>query len=415
MCLKAHLIFTGTELLLGQIVNTNSQYLARKLADLGIDLYSMVTVGDNRRRIAEAIKSAKGKSELVIINGGLGPTEDDVTREALAEALGVELKENLQALEVSSRFFKRRGIEMPQANLKQGLVPEGGLVLDNPIGTAPGILLVQGEVTYVLLPGPPGELKLMFENEVIPYLKRTYHMGGQIKSRVLKVVGLGEPAVEEKVKDLIGSLNPTLAPTVNRGEVHLRMTAKSDDPAQNEVLLNEMERKVRERLNDYIFGVDDCTLEEAIGQELTKLKYTIAVAESCTGGLLAHRLTNVPGSSAYVQLGAVTYANRWKTRLLHVGPEVLAAHGAVSPETAQAMAVGIRELTGADITIGITGIAGPGGGSSAKPVGLVYIGLNYRGKVEVFKHEFSGDRESIKYRSSQAALTHLWQRLKSYQ
>ena len=173
---------------------------------------------------------------------------------------------------------------MPQANLKQGLVPEGGLVLDNPIGTAPGILLVQGEVTYVLLPGPPGELKLMFENEVIPYLKRTYHMGGQIKSRVLKVVGLGEPAVEEKVKDLIGSLNPTLAPTVNRGEVHLRMTAKSDDPAQNEVLLNEMERKVRERLNDYIFGVDDCTLEEAIGQELTKLKYTIAVAESCTGG-----------------------------------------------------------------------------------------------------------------------------------
>lgn len=413
--MKAHLIFTGTELLLGQIVNTNAQYLACKLAEIGIDLYSMVTVGDNRGRITEAIKDARGKSELIIINGGLGPTEDDVTREALADALHLELRENPQALEVCTRFFKARGIPMPQANSKQGLVPEGGMVLDNAIGTAPGVLLTHDQVIYVLLPGPPDELTLMFENEVIPYLQRECKIGGEIKSRVLKVVGLGEPAVEEKVKDLTHSLNPTLAPTVKRGEVHLRITAKSDNPAENQALLNEMEQKVRARLDDYIFGIDDCTLEEAVGQELKNLKYTIAVAESCTGGLLAHRLTNVPGSSSYVQLGAVTYANRWKTRLLHVGPEILSAHGAVSPETARAMAVGIRDLTGADISIGITGIAGPGGGSEAKPVGLVYIGLDYKGKVEVFKHQFSGDRKSIKYRSSQAALTHLWQRLKQYQ
>jgi len=412
--LKAHLIFTGTELLLGQIVNTNAQYLASKLAELGIDLYSMVTVGDNRGRIAEAIKAAQGKSELIIINGGLGPTEDDVTREALADALDLELKETPQALEVCTRYFKKRGLPMPEANRKLGLVPLGGMVLDNACGTAPGILLRHDDTIYVLLPGPPNELTAMFEKEVIPYLQKEGKLSSEIKSRVLKVVGLGEPVVEEKVKDLIGSSNPTLAPTVKMGEVHLRITAKSADPADNQAMLDEMEQKIRERLGDYIFGVDDCTLEEAVGRELKKLKYTIAMAESCTGGLLTHRLTNIPGSSGYVQLGAVTYANRWKTRLLHVGPEILAAHGAVSPETARAMAVGIRELTGADIAIGITGIAGPGGATETKPVGLVYIGLDYLGKVEVFKHQFVGERKTIKYLSSQAALTHLWQRLKQY-
>jgi nicotinamide-nucleotide amidase len=415
VCLKAHLIFTGTELLLGQIVNTNAQYLGSKLAEIGIDLYSMVTVGDNRSRITEAINAAKGKAELVIINGGLGPTEDDVTREALADALALELQENPVAFEIISRFFKSRGLPMPETNTKQALVPEGGKVLDNPIGTAPGLLVCHDASIYVLLPGPPKEMATMFEQEVIPYLQKEYQVGGEIKSRILKVVGLGEPGVEERVKDLVGSLNPTLAPTVKQGEVHLRITAKSDSPEEIEAMLTKMEQKVRDRLDEHIFGVDDCTLEEAVGRELKRLGYTIAVAESCTGGLLAHRLTNVPGSSGYFQLGVVTYANRWKTRFLRVGTEVLAAHGAVSPETAQAMAVGVRGYTGVDVSVGITGIAGPSGESETKPVGLVYIGVNYLGKVDVFRHQFNGDRETIKYRATQAALTHLWQKLSQIQ
>lgn len=409
--MNAYLIFTGTELLLGQIVNTNAQYLARQLADLGIDLYTQVTVGDNCRRIAEAIAAARDKADLVIINGGLGPTEDDVSREALAEALGVELQQNIEALAVAERFFKLRGMPFTAANLKQGLAPGGAVVLDNRVGTAPGIVYVKDGVIYALLPGPPREMEIMFSEQLVPYLQQNCKLKAVIKSRVLKVVGLGEPMVEEKVREFIGAANPTVAPTVKLGEVHLRITAKAADRAKAQEMIAGREKDIRERLGEHIFGTDEETLEQVVGEMLARNKMTVATAESCTGGLLAHRLTNVPGSSTYFQMGAVTYANRWKTRLLGVGIETLAAYGAVSPETARAMAGGIRQYARTDVGIGITGIAGPEGGSREKPVGLVYIAVDVRGKSQVFREIFSGDRQIIKARAAQAALYYLWRQL----
>ncbi|WP_227762380.1 competence/damage-inducible protein A [Zhaonella formicivorans] len=411
--MKAYLIFTGTELLLGQIVNTNAQYLARQLADRGIDLFTQVTVGDNRKRIAEAIAAARGKADLVIINGGLGPTEDDVTREALADALGLELVENPEALEIVKRFFELRGLPFAAANMKQALAPAGARVLDNRVGTAPGLMVEQEGSVYVLLPGPPREMEIMFTEQVIPYLKANKPLEAVIKSRVLKVIGLGEPLVEEKVRDLIASANPTLAPTVKMGEVHLRITAKAENSELACRMIAQLERQVRERLGEYIFGVDEETLEQAVGGLLSAHKLTIATAESCTGGLLAHRLTNVPGSSNYFQLGAVTYANRFKNRLLGVGLKTLSAYGAVSPNTAREMAKGIREYAHTDLGVGITGIAGPGGGSAEKPVGLVYLAVDFRGEITVHREQFLGDRQTVKARAVHTALMLLWQKLKS--
>lgn len=411
--MRAYLISTGTELLLGQIVNSNARYLAQQLAELGIDLYTQVTVGDNRDRIAEAIAAAREKADLVIINGGLGPTEDDVTREALAQALGLPLKQNQEALAVVERFFRERGRCMPEANLKLALAPENAVVLDNAIGTAPGLFLTHEGITYILLPGPPKEMQLMFQKEVLPRLKEQRGCGEVIKSRVLKVIGLGEPAVEEKVKDLLGSTNPTLAPTVKLGEVHLRLTAKAQDLSQALELMEPLEKQVRQRLGEYIYGTDEESLEQVVGRMLQERSLTIAVAESCTGGLLAHRLTNVPGSSAYFHFGAVTYANRWKTNLLGVPLGTLAAYGAVSPETAEAMASGVRRFASTDIGVGITGIAGPGGGTDTKPVGLVYMAVAYNDQVTVHQERFLGDRELIKAQAVQTALWLLWKILKT--
>lgn len=410
--MKAHLISTGTELLLGQITNSNAPFIAQRLAELGIDLYTQVTVGDNRERLAEAIKSAREKADLVIINGGLGPTEDDVTREVVAQVLGLPLEENPEALAVVEGYFQKRGLKMSQASLKLALAPAGARVLKNPLGTAPGLLVKHQGITYILLPGPPQEMELMFKKEVIPYLEEHRDFSGIIKSRVLKVVGLGEPLVEEKVKDLLNSTNPTLAPVVNMGEVHLRITAKAESPAQAQGLIGAMENQVRQRLGEYIYGADGETLEEVVGRMLQARDLSIAVAESCTGGLLAHRLTNVPGSSAYFHLGTVVYANRWKSNLLGVSLGTLAAYGAVSSQTAEAMAQGIRRLANTDVGIGITGIAGPSGGTEAKPVGLVYIALSYQGKVTVHKEQFLGDRKAIKAQTVQKALWLLWKMLK---
>ncbi|MDS1029653.1 competence/damage-inducible protein A [Bacillota bacterium LX-D] len=410
--MKAYLIFTGTELLLGQIVNTNARYLAKELAQMGIDLYTLVTVGDNRQRIAEAISLAQGKADLIIINGGLGPTEDDITREALADALQLKLVESSEAKAVVERYFKLKGRPLDQIKKKQFLAPEGAQILDNRIGTAPGIVVTAGESTYCLLPGPSREMEIMFTEQLMPYLQAKYHLDQTIQSKVLKVVGLGEPQVEDKVKEFLPCPNPTLAPTVKLGEVHLRITAKGKDSSEVQQLIKQMEKKVRSKLDDYIYGTDEETLERVIGEILTRNQLKIATVESCTGGLLAHRLTNVAGSSMYFQMGAVTYASRWKTRLAGVGVEKLAAYGAVSPETAEAMAKGLREYTNSDLTIAITGLAGPGGGTPEKPVGLVYIAINFRGNIVIEREQFFGDRTSIKAQAAQRALVLLWELLR---
>ena len=409
--MKAHLICSGTELLLGQTVNTNATYLAQELAKLGIDLYTVVTVGDNLQRFSEAIRRGGEEADLVLVSGGLGPTEDDITREALAEALGVSLVYHQAAEQVVGRYFKGRGKEIPGVNNRQFLAPEGARILDNPFGTAPGIYYKHEGTVYVLLPGPPRELKPMFGNELLPLLQE--QAGGMVTlSRVLKVAGIGEPAAEAKVKDLLHSTNPTVAPTVKRGEVHFRITAKAKGSQAALALIEPVEKEMRQRLEPYVFGIDDELLEEIVGKLLRQQGLTIGVAESCTGGLLAHRLTNIPGSSEYFQLGTVVYHNRWKEELLGVPGELLARHGAVSREVAEAMAKGIRQKAGTSIGIGITGIAGPGGGTEEKPVGLVYLGMDFKVKVEVWREQWVGSRQDIKWSSTQWALMKLFQQLK---
>lgn len=408
----AEAIFTGTEMLLGQTVNTNGAYLGRELAAAGISLYRQVVIGDNLERIREAIDNARRWAELVIISGGLGPTEDDLSREALAAALGLPLVENLAARENATRFFKARRRPMAASNLKQALVPAGAMVLDNPNGTAAGLFLEHNGKLYALLPGPPREFEPMVKNQLLPLLESYGARHEIIFSRVLKLAGMGESAVEETVQDLLHGNNPTLAPLANPGEVALRLTARASTRKAARELIVPLEKAIRQRLEAYIFGCDNDSLEGVIGAALAGRKLTLATAESCSGGLLSSRLTNIPGSSNYFLGGLITYSNDAKIKLLDVKPDTLAAHGAVSPETAAAMASGVRRALAADIGIGVTGIAGPGGGSAAKPVGLVYIGLDFNGQVQIRQELFSGQRENIKFRASQSALYLLWQLLR---
>ncbi|MGI9951240.1 competence/damage-inducible protein A [Moorellaceae bacterium AZ2] len=408
----AEAIFTGTELLLGQVVNTNAAFLAQQLAAAGISLFRQIVVGDNLERIKQAIREAKERADLIIIGGGLGPTQDDLTREALAAALGLPLEEDPQAREHIVRFFTARNRPMPSQNLKQALLPRGARLLPNPLGTAPGIFLSHQGKLYACLPGPPGEFQPMFTQELLPLLRSYCQEQQVILSRVLKVTGMGESTVEERVRDLLPSTNPTLAPLAKIGEVHLRLTARAPDAGTALALIEPIEKEIRRRLSDYVFGADDDTLEQVVGRLLSARGWTLAVAESCTGGLLAHRITNVPGSSAYFRQGLVAYANEVKIKLLGVPPEILARQGAVSREVALAMARGIRQLSGTEVGVGITGIAGPGGGTPAKPVGLVYVAVDLQGDSQVRRELFQGRREEVKWRASHSALDLLWRMLR---
>lgn len=410
--MRAEAIFTGTELLLGQIINTNAALLSQELAKAGISIFRQVVVGDNLERIKEAIQEAEKRAELIIICGGLGPTEDDLTREALAEALGLPLEENPSAKDHIIRFFTLRGRPMPPQNLKQALFPRGAIPLDNPLGTAPGIFLEHNGKFYACLPGPPSEFRVMLKEKLLPILQQYGASKEIILSRVLKITGLGESTVEEKIRDLLKGTNPTLATLARPGEIHLRVTAKAQDTRAAMDLIRPLEEMIRQRLKEHIFGADEDTLEGVVGDLLTLKGLTLAIAESCTGGLLSHRLTNIPGSSAYFHQGIIAYDNKVKVKLLGVSAEILASRGAVSEEVALAMARGVRELAGTDIGIGITGIAGPGGGTPAKPVGLVYLAIDYQGATQVRKELFQGGREEIKWRATQSALDMLWRLLK---
>ncbi|MHB1420278.1 MAG: competence/damage-inducible protein A [Bacillota bacterium] len=412
--MKAELIFSGTELLLGQILNTNAQYLQLELASLGIDLYYEVTVGDNQHRLMEAIRQAMGRADLIIIGGGLGPTDDDLSRESLAETLGLPLETDPKALVMVKEFFEQRNYPMPGSNLKQALVPRGGRALENPLGTAPGVFLEHSGKIFFLLPGPPREMKRMAQDHLVPYIKqKNKDQASIIFSRVLKVCGIGEASLGEKIRDLARSANPTIAPTAKAGEIHLRITAKATDETEAVRLISGMETEVRQLLQGNIFGTDDQTIEQVVGDILVSRGLTLAVAESCTGGLLAHCLTNVPGSSRYFQMGVVAYDNRWKTEILGVDRELIATKGAVSEEVAMAMASGIRRLANTDIGIGITGIAGPDGGTPEKPVGLVYIATDDRGDVQFWKGLLpGGERTAIKEFTVQTALVLIWRSLR---
>lgn len=404
--MKGEIISVGTELLLGQIVNTNAAFISQKLAELGIDVYYTTTVGDNAARLREVFTRSWQRSDLIILTGGLGPTMDDLTRETVADFLGLELVLNHDILAALRDYFASRGRVMTENNKKQAYFPAGAQILPNPNGTAAGVFLEKEGKVVVMLPGPPFEMVPMFENEVVPRLENL--LAGRrevIKSRVLKLYGVGESQLETMLQDLLEKQsNPTLATLAKENEIQLRLTAKASLPERAEKLLAEMEAEIRKRVGQFVFAVDDETMEEVVGILLRQRGATISVAESCTGGLIGHRLTEVPGSSAYFQYGVVTYSNEAKEKLLHVDGELLRRFGAVSSQVARAMAAGVRELGKTSLGLAVTGIAGPEGGRPGKPVGLVYIALATQAEVHVESHNFRGPRPVIKKRASQAAL-----------
>lgn len=372
--MRAEIVSVGTELLLGQTIDTNASFLARVLAEHGVDLLAKQTVGDNLTRVAAAVRLALDRADLVITTGGLGPTEDDLTVEAVASAVGVSMVFDQEVADSISRFFSRRRRQPPESVFRQARIPHGAQVVPNRHGTAPGlILLAGGDRTVFMLPGVPREMEGLVAEGLRPWLES--RVGVEvIRSRVLRITGLGESAVEELVRDLIHGENPTIAPLAKLGEVNLRITAKGT-PADVETMLGRAEQGLRERLGDAVFGTDGQTLEEAVATALIERGLTLALAESCTGGVTAARLTDIPGSSAYMLAGYVTYSNEAKVRDLGVPPDLIERHGAVSREVAVSMATGARMRAGADIGLAITGIAGPTGATEFKPVGLIYVAI----------------------------------------
>ncbi len=401
--MKCEIIAVGTELLLGNIANTNAQYLSQKLADLGIDVYYHVAVGDNLQRLSNTIKEGLLRSDLIITSGGLGPTVDDLTKEGVADALGLRLLPDEATIRKIEGMFKAMGRTMTENNVKQGYIPEGATILENDNGTAPGVLVEKDGKTVIMLPGPPKELYPMFEDKVLPFLRTK--VNSTIRSRMLRVIGVGESSAEDMLKEIFNTqTNPTIAPYAKDGEVHLRITAKADTAEEADFMIDGMEVRVREILGENIYGYDEETLEEVVVKLLQQKNMTLALAESCTGGLVANRITDVPGASENLMYGVVSYSNEAKMKLLGVKEETLKEYGAVSSQTAEQMAGGVRRILNTDIGVSITGIAGPGGGSKEKPVGLCYIGIALGESVEVHKLNFTGNRKRIKWNTSSRAL-----------
>ncbi|MBE3553126.1 MAG: competence/damage-inducible protein A [Kyrpidia tusciae] len=411
--MKAEIIAVGTELLLGQIANTNARFVSEQLALVGVGVYFHTVVGDNRGRLLSVLQAARQRSDLVILCGGLGPTEDDLTRETVAEFLGRPLELHPEALRAVEGYFSGLGRDMPENNRRQAMVIQGGNMIPNPRGTAPGQYVEAEGRRYVLLPGPPTEFEPMVRESVIP-LVQTW-MGGNetIRSRVLRLYGIGESHLAERIADLLAAQdNPTLAPLAAEGEVTLRLTARAASEKEAWERIAPLEAELRRRLGRYIYGVDAETLEVAAGRVLQARGMTVATAESCTGGLLGEMITNVPGSSRYFVGGVISYSNDVKKAVLGVSGEILERLGAVSEPVAIQMAQGVAEHLGADWGIGITGIAGPDGGTETKPVGLVYIAVHHRNAdCWVKEFRFRGDRRQVRIRAAKAALFALWRKV----
>ncbi len=402
----AETISVGTELLLGQTVDTDAVFLAQMLSRLGITIHLRSTVGDNAGRMKDAIRLALSRADLVLTVGGLGPTMDDLTKEMVAEVLGDGFVEDTAHSQwLRDRYAKMGVSRPPESVVKQALVPRHGRGIPNPNGTALGALFDKDGKIAICLPGPPNELIPMCEQTVEPYLReRTAGERLVIQSRTLRVIGLGESLVEERVRDLMLADNPSVAPYAKTGEVHLRVTARAGSPSEADALIAPVEAQIRERLGDVIYGVDAETLEYAVVRLLESQGKTVAAAESCSGGLIAKRITDVPDASRVFGLSLVTYSNEAKTEFLGVPAGLIARVGAVSPEVARAMAAGARKAGRADLGVGVTGIAGPGGGSAEKPVGTVHIGLAWDGGAISEHHQFLGRRADIAARAAQAAL-----------
>ena len=409
--LTAEIIAIGSELLTPDRTDTNSLWLTEKLNGIGIEVKLKTIVGDDDARLEEAIRDALRRSSIVITTGGLGPTEDDITRKIAARAMSRRLIFNEKVLEEIRARFQSFGRAMPEINSRQAMVIEGAEVLPNPNGSAPGMFLEHDNRSVVLLPGPPREMKPMFENFVLQ--KLTSRAGDvRVVRRVLRVAGMGESAVDERIAPVYTQYkNPQTTILFNRSEIEIHLTAQAKTEREAELLLDGLAGQIEERLGQSIFAFRGEKMEEVVGLRLAVGGFTLAVAESCTGGLISQRLTEVAGSSVYFMEGVVAYSNEAKTRTLYVDPELIQTHGAVSAEVAEAMAEGVRRRAGADFGISVTGIAGPGGGSEDKPVGLVYIALADDAHTEHRKLQIPGDRHLIRWRASQAALDLLRRRL----
>lgn len=408
----AELISVGTEILLGNIVNTNSAYLAEKCAQLGLSLYYQTVVGDNEGRMRETIRTALDRSDIIILTGGLGPTEDDLTKEITAEVMGLPLKEDAHTRRLLEDYLAQYQKNDAQRritsnNYKQALVPEGAYILDNHNGTAPGLIMEKDGKTAVLLPGPPGELKPMFEEKVYPYLRKK--QPETIFSQMVKICSIGESQVADEIQDLIETqTNPTIAPYAKTGEVHLRITAKGGSQKECEELIRPVVRELERRFGKNVFAeTENMTLEEAVTVLLWNRNLTLSTAESCTGGAIAARIVNVPGASDVFLQGMVTYSNEAKKRTLGVREDTLRLYGAVSEECAKEMAEGGCSFSGTDVCLSVTGIAGPGGGTLEKPVGTVFMGCCVKGKTTVREYHFTGNRARVREQTAAHGLAFL--------
>ena len=408
------LISVGTEILLGNIVNTNAAYLSEKCASLGCSVYRESVIGDNAGRLEEELRQALTRADVVILSGGLGPTQDDITKEVAAGVFGRKLILDEHTKERIQQYFDKKGQStITENNWKQAMVPEGAEVIDNDNGTAPGIIIEDKEInkTAILLPGPPNELIPMFDKKIAPYLNGL--QPEVIVSYTIKICGLSESLAETMVEDLIEEqTNPTIAPYAKTGEVHFRVTGRAETKEKAKEIMAPVVTKIIHRFEDFVFAFDEKTqLEDSVVGILKTRHMTVTTAESCTGGLLSGRLINVAGASEVFNEGYVTYANASKEKLLGVRHETLELFGAVSEQTAAEMALGAAKASGADVAVSITGIAGPDGGTEEKPVGLVYIGCAIKGKARTRKFIFTGNREKNRENAVVCALTFLREEL----
>ena len=412
---SVELIAVGTELLLGQLTDTNTPHIERRLAEIGVDVRGTHAVGDNRERIAETIREVLARRDGAIVTGGLGPTVDDLTKEAACDALGIGTELYEPALRQMEAFFARIGREMRPNNRKQAELPTGSIPLENPFGTAPGFVAFNGDGRFVAcMPGVPHEMKPMLANALVPLLVSRFGMQGGIHTRVLHTIGIGESEIDHRIDDLFrSSENPKIAVLAHGSRADVKIMAKSAGAAEARAMIAPLDAEIRRRLNGYVYGADDETIESAVLSLLQQRKWMAATAESCTGGRIAAALTSVPGASANVAGGIVAYDNAVKTSLLDVNGSIIERDGAVSESVALAMARGARERLNADIALSTTGIAGPSGGSPEKPVGLVYIAVDdVDGNSRAWHVQLRGDRETIQSRAATYALGLLWRRLK---
>lgn len=403
------LLSVGTEILLGNIVNTNAAYLSEQCAALGLSVYYQTVVGDNPKRLEEALKLALKRSDIVMMTGGLGPTKDDLTKETAAKVAGLELVEDEHTKECIQKFFKKKNWKkITENNWKQAMVPKDSIVVENKNGTAPGLIIEMKKKDTVkrmiLMPGPPNELLPMFENDIFPYLNQL--QPEIIYSVTVKVCGLGESFVETEIVDLIDKQeNPTIAPYAKTNEVHLRVTARAENKDKAAKMIKPVVKELKKRFGHYLYTTKETeTLEENVVSMLQDMDMTIATAESCTGGLLTSMLVNVPGVSDVLKGGFVTYSNKAKQKFTDVQKSSLKKHGAVSEKVAKEMAKGCAAATKADVGVAITGIAGPDGGTADKPVGLVYIACCVKGKTKVIELRLTGNRRKIREYTAAKAL-----------